>query len=169
MQTFLKGLKYNTHDYHTLQDDATATNMQTEDRLQVAVGGCGTHSHVVCTVTGLAGTGSSRKLIGLSGANGMAGWGLRVTWAAGEAERRKQSITYSHTHTHLFQGHMTGIQTENNNQARCTHTRWVKVKEASKSVQKHCKGKRANKRESETQNCNANMCKRSVTALSGKI
>lgn len=104
MQTFLKGLKYNTHDYHTLQDDATATktatNMQTEDRLQVAVGGCGTHSHVVCTVTGLAGTGSSRKLIGLSGANGMAGWGLRVTWAAGEAERRKQSITYSHTHTH---------------------------------------------------------------------
>lgn len=58
-----------------------------------------TNSHVTCTVTGLAVAGSSRKLIGLGGANGMAGRGLRVTWAAGEAEWRKQSC-YTHTHTH---------------------------------------------------------------------
>lgn len=56
-----------------------------------------THSHVICTVTGLVGVGCSRKLIGLSGANGIAGWGLRVTWASGEAQRRKQSITHIHT------------------------------------------------------------------------
>lgn len=49
-----------------------------------------TESHVVCTVTGLAGTGSSRKLIGLSRANGIAGRGLRVTWAASEAEKAKR-------------------------------------------------------------------------------
>lgn len=59
----------------------------------------GAHRDVVCTVTGLAGTGSGRKLIGLSGANGRAGQGLRVTWAAGEAERRKQSVTLTHTNT----------------------------------------------------------------------
>jgi len=59
----------------------------------------GTQSHVVCTVTGLAGTGNSRKLIGLSRANGMAGRGLKVTWSAREAERKKQSITQSLTHT----------------------------------------------------------------------
>lgn len=55
---------------------------------------------MVCTVAGLAGAGSSGKLIGLSGANGMAGRGLRVTWAAGEAERRKQSVTRAHTLVH---------------------------------------------------------------------
>lgn len=69
---------------------------------------CGTLSHVICTVTGLAGARSSRKLIGLSGANGMAGRGLRVTWAAGEAERRKQSVTNTHTcHTHMYRQRTT--------------------------------------------------------------
>ena len=63
------------------------------------------HRDVVCTVTGFEGTGSSRKLIGLSGANGRAGRGLRVTWAAGEAERRKQSVTLTHSHvnTHSYE------------------------------------------------------------------
>lgn len=47
-------------------------------------------SHVICTVTGLSGAGgSSRKLIGQSGANGRAGRGLRVTWATGEARAEK--------------------------------------------------------------------------------
>lgn len=57
-------------------------------------------THVFCTVTGLAGTGSSRKLIGLSRANGMAGRGLRVTWAASEAEKAKHyTLTSSYKHT----------------------------------------------------------------------
>lgn len=63
-----------------------------------------TQSYAVCTVTGLAGAGSRGKLIGLSRANGMAGWGLRVTWAAGEAERRKQSsytVSRPQGNTHL--------------------------------------------------------------------
>ena len=43
------------------------------------------HSGEICTVTGLAGSGSSRKLIGLSRTNGRARQGLRGTWAAGVA------------------------------------------------------------------------------------
>lgn len=54
-----------------------------------------TQDHVIYTVTGLPVAGSSRELIGQGGANGMAGWGLRVTWAAGEAERRSKAL---HTH-----------------------------------------------------------------------
>lgn len=105
---------------HTLQDGKTA-NVTAQRRPHTcrqrktcrwhsrirgggAVWAWHTQSHVVCTVTGLAGAGSSRKLIGLSGANGMAGRGLRVTWAAGKAERKKQSVTHSHiphVNTHL--------------------------------------------------------------------
>lgn len=121
-----------------------------------------------------------RDWLALEAAGSSLGWAEPMAWQGGvlglPGQQVKQSgeskalHTHTHTHTHLFQGHMTGIQTENNNQARCAHTRWVKVKEASKSVQKHCKGKQANKRESETQqSCEANTCKRSVTALSGKI
>lgn len=55
----------------------------------------GPQRYVFSTVTGLAGTRSSRGIFGLSGAHGIAGRGLRVTWAAGKAEREKQSITFT--------------------------------------------------------------------------
>ena len=43
------------------------------------------HRGEICTVAGLVGSGSSRKLIGLSRTNGRARQGLRGTWAAGVA------------------------------------------------------------------------------------
>ena len=82
-----------------------------------------THSHVICTVTGLVGVGSSRKLIGLSRANGMAGRGLRVTWAAGEAERRKQSVTHSHSYTPASYKQVTTINLRTHTHTQtCTQT-----------------------------------------------
>lgn len=58
-----------------------------------------TLSHVICTVTRLAGAGS-RELIGLSRANGIAGQGLSLTWAdrwsrAEKAECYKQLQMWS--------------------------------------------------------------------------
>lgn len=90
--------KHTSGRRHSQSDDTKTAHACR--RLQRRRDGRGTHTHQVSTVTGLAGAGSGRKLIGLSGANGMAGRGLRVTWAAGEAERKKQSVTHSHTVTH---------------------------------------------------------------------
>ena len=62
------------------------------------------HSGEICTVAGLAGSGSSsRKLIGLSRTNGRARQGLRGTWAAGvsiaEKAKRYTRATCTQPHT----------------------------------------------------------------------
>lgn len=108
----------NRHRWRNIPVWKTPPDMQTREELQENCGGkiawawlAHTHihthrhklmSHVVSTVAGLVGTRSSRKLIGQSRANGMAQRGFRFTWAAGEVQRRKQSVTHWHVRKRLF-------------------------------------------------------------------
>lgn len=119
-----------------------------------------------------------RDWLALEAAGSSLGWAEPMAWQGGvlglPGQQVKQSgeskALHTHTHTHTCFRDTWQAYKQKTTTKLGAHTRWVKVKEASKSVQKHCKGKRANKRESETQqSCEANTCKRSVTALSGKI